>query len=255
VRATLLACSLAPALAALALLGCGGREVEPPAAEPERAPPASAGPQTGGTERAEGGEGPRPDLAAGPETGLPTVVFLGDSLTAGFGLAAEEAYPALVERLLAERALPVRVVNAGVSGDTSAGGLARLDWLLAQRPAIVFVCLGGNDGLRGIPPEATEANLRAIVERARAAGARVVLAGMQIPPNYGPEATARFRALFPRLARDYDLPFVPFLLEGVAAEPALNLPDGIHPNSRGQAIVAETVARALEPLVRAARAG
>jgi acyl-CoA thioesterase-1 len=197
-----------------------------------------------------------PSPEAKPAPG-PTVVFLGDSLTAGFGLAAEEAYPALVTRLLAERELPVRTINAGVSGDTTAGGFARLDWLLAQHPAIVFVCLGGNDGLRGLPLEATEANLDAIVGRSLAAGAQVVLAGMQIPPNYGPEYVAGFRAIFPRLAQKYDLPLVPFLLEGVAADPRLNQPDGIHPNAQGQRIVAETVARALAPLVAdaARRAG
>ena len=145
----------------------------------------------------------------------PTVVFLGDSLTAGFGLGEEAAYPALVGQL-AERGRPVRIVNGGVSGDTTAGGLARVDWLLALEPEIVVVALGANDGLRGQPVASIEGNLREIVRRARAAGARVVLAGMKMPPNYGPDYTRDFEALYARLARELDLPFLPFL-QGVAA--------------------------------------
>jgi acyl-CoA thioesterase-1 len=184
-----------------------------------------------------------------PDTVEPLVVFLGDSLTAGYGLAADEAYPAHVERLLGERGRRVEVLNAGVSGDTTAGGLERLDWFLARDPEIVVVELGGNDGLRGQPLAATEANLRAIIERSSAAGAVVVLAGMRIPPNYGPEYAGEFEAMYVRLARDYDLATIPFLLEGVAAEPSLNLPDGLHPNADGHRRVAETVADALEPIV------
>jgi acyl-CoA thioesterase-1 len=227
-------------LVASGALRCGAEGPRAAESETTAAPAARAAPAT-----------PATAPVGAPRAPGPTVVFLGDSLTAGYGLAAEEAFPALVEQRLASSGLPVRVVNAGVSGDTSAGGLARLDWLLAQKPAILFVCLGGNDGLRGLPLSATEANLRAIVEGARAAGARVVLAGMQIPPNYGPEYTAGFRALFPRLATEYDLTLVPFLLEGVAARPELNQRDGIHPNAEGQKIVARTVTQALEPLVRA----
>jgi len=182
----------------------------------------------------------------------PTVVFLGDSLTAGLGLAEEEAFPALVATELARRGLPLRAVNAGVSGDTSAGGLARLDWLLGQSPAVLVVGLGANDGLRGLSLERTEENLRAIVTRARGAGAEVLLLGMKLPPNYGPEYTERFEALYPRLAGELGVPLVPFLLEGVAAEPELNLPDGIHPNAEGQRLVAGNVLPALEPLVREA---
>lgn len=222
-----------PLLLALAL-ACGGERTPPP---PPAAPPAAAA------------AAPREAAAPGP-----TVVFLGDSLTAGLGLAEEEAYPALVAAELARRGLPVRSVNAGVSGDTSAAGLARLDWLLGQSPAVLVVGLGANDGLRGLSLERTEANLRAIVERARAAGARVLLLGMLLPPNYGPEYTERFEALYPRLARELGVPLVPFLLAGVAAEPELNLPDGIHPNAAGQRILAANVLPALEPLVRAAAA-
>jgi len=179
----------------------------------------------------------------------PLVVFLGDSLTAGYGLSADEAYPAHVAELLAARGVRARILNAGVSGDTSAGGLARLDWFLRQHPDVVVVELGGNDGLRGQPLEATESNLRAIVRRSRAAGARVLLVGMQIPPNYGPEYASGFAALFPRLAREEDVDLLPFLLEGVAADPALNQPDGIHPNAEGQKIVARNVVEALQPLL------
>lgn len=178
------------------------------------------------------------------------MVFLGDSLTAGLGLGEEEAYPALVGEILAAHGLPIRVVNAGVSGDTSAGGLSRLDWLLSQRPAIVFVALGANDGLRGQPVAAIAANLEAIVERSRAAGARVVLAGMKMPPNYGPEYTRDFEALYGELAKRERLPFLPFLLEGVAADPGLNQPDGIHPTAEGQRRIAAAVAARLEPELR-----
>jgi len=210
---------------------------------------AAVGQGSDGQTRATGGA--EEATAEAPAAGAPLVVFLGDSLTAGYGLDAEEAYPAHVERLLAARGLPVRVVNAGVSGDTSAGGRARVDWLLKLHPDLVVVELGGNDALRGQPLAATEENLRAIVERVRSAGSRVLLVGMRIPPSYGPEYASEFAALYPRLAREYDVPLLPFLLEGVAADPELNQPDGIHPNARGQEIVAGTVADALAPLVAA----
>ncbi len=191
-------------------------------------------------------------MPAVPLAAAPRVVFLGDSLTAGLGLAESEAYPAVVGDLLAERGIAVRIVNAGVSGDTSAGGLARVDWLLTQKPEIVVVALGANDGLRGQPVAAIAANLREIVRRARAAGSRVVLAGMKMPPNYGPEYTREFEALYPRLARESGLPFIPFLLAGVAAIPELNQPDGIHPTAAGQRKIAELVVEALLPLLRSA---
>lgn len=180
----------------------------------------------------------------------PLVVFLGDSLTAGYGLSEEEAFPARVGELLAEEGLPVRVVNAGVSGDTTAGGLARLDWLLRQKPDVLVVGLGGNDGLRGLSPEMTEENLRQIVERAKQAGAEVLLLGLQLPPNYGADYTAAFREIYPRLAQELGVPLVPFLLAGVGGEPELNLPDGLHPNAEGQRIVAGNVLPYLRELVR-----
>ena len=192
-----------------------------------------------GSAAAQAPAAPGAPAAAGP----PVVVFLGDSLTAGFGLAADEAFPALVAASLAARGTPIRAINAGVSGDTTAGGLRRLDWALRSRPQLVVVALGANDGLRGQPLEAIEANLRAIVERCRAAGAKVLLAGMLMPPNYGGAYASGFAAIYPRLAKELGLPLVPFLLEGVAGRPELNQADGIHPTAEGQRIVA----RQLEP--------
>lgn len=171
----------------------------------------------------------------------PLILFLGDSLTAGYGLAESQAFPALIERELVAEGVEARVVNAGVSGDTTAGALARLDWVLSQEPDVVVVGLGGNDGLRGLDLAATEENLRRIVETSRQAGARVILLGMRIPPNYGLDYAGRFRDMYEEVADDLDVALVPFLLEGVAAKPALNLPDRIHPNARGHEILAETV--------------
>lgn len=179
------------------------------------------------------------------------VVFLGDSLTAGYGLPSAEAFPALLEERLASQGLPFRAVNAGVSGDTSAGGLARLDWVLSSDPDLLVVELGPNDGLRGLDLAMTESNLRRIVARARESGVRVLLVGMRIPPNYGPEYAGEFAALFPRLAEELDVPLVPFLLEGVGGEPDLNQGDGIHPTAAGQRVVAGNVEPHLVPLVRA----
>jgi acyl-CoA thioesterase I len=180
---------------------------------------------------------------------LPLVVFLGDSLTAGLGVDEQQAYPALVAERLATAGHPVRSINAGVSGDTSAGGLRRLEWLLAQHPDVIVVGLGANDGLRGLPLEETEANLRRIVLRARQAGCNVLLVGMMVPPNYGPDYAPKFAALFPRIAADLDLPLVPFLLEGVGGRPELNQADGIHPTVEGHRIIARTVYPLLEKIV------
>jgi acyl-CoA thioesterase I len=177
------------------------------------------------------------------------IVVLGDSLTAGLGVAADEAYPALVQARLRREGFAYRVVNAGVSGDTTAGGLRRLDWVLRSRPAIVIVALGANDGLRGLPVAAMRDNLVAIVTRLRGAGARVLLAGMRMPPNYGDAYTREFAETFARVARQTRVALLPFLLDGVAGDPALNQPDGIHPNAAGQRVVAETVWRALRPLL------
>ena len=176
-----------------------------------------------------------------------TVVFLGDSLTAGYGLARQEAFPSLLEARIRAAGLGWKVVNAGVSGDTSAGARARLDFIYRQKPQLIFLCIGSNDGLRGLPVAELEKNLRVILDRARREGTRVILAGALLPENYGPEYRAAFRGLFPRLAKEYRLPFLPFLLEGVAMDPGLNQEDGIHPNAEGARRVASNVWKLLEP--------
>ncbi len=197
----------------------------------------------------------RPVPAASPGAApatqkLPIVVFLGDSLTAGLGLNEDQAYPALLGKKLQAEGLPVRVINAGVSGDTTAGGLSRLSWLLNQHPDVVVVALGGNDGLRGLPIEEAERNLREIVRRCQAADARVLLLGLQMPPNYGPEYTDRFAAMYPKIAQDTNAAILPFMLAGVGGIQGLNQADGIHPTAAGQEIVAKNVLPFLEKVVR-----
>jgi acyl-CoA thioesterase I len=177
------------------------------------------------------------------------IVALGDSLTAGLGVAPEEAYPALLEAKLRREGFDYRVVNAGVSGDTSAGGLRRLDWALRLKPDVVIVALGANDGLRGQPPAALRDNLTRIVERARTAGSRVLLAGMRVPPNYGDDYSRAFAAVYPTVARATGVPLAPFLLDGVAGDPRLNQSDGIHPTAEGQRVIAERIWPYLKPLL------
>ncbi|MHC5210905.1 MAG: arylesterase [Planctomycetota bacterium] len=177
------------------------------------------------------------------------VIVLGDSLSAGFQLSSDAAFPARMERALRDEGRPVRILNAGVSGDTSAGGLRRLDWLLAQGPDVLLVELGGNDGLRGLPVSETRRNLESIVRAAQDAGVAVLLLGMRMPPNLGPEYTRDFAAVYPEIADELDVPLVPFLLEGVAGRPDLNLGDGIHPNREGQALVADNVLPALRQVL------
>lgn len=189
---------------------------------------------------------PRPAVS---QPDRPRIVFLGDSLTAGLGLDSAASYPSLIERRLEEQQLDFEVVNAGVSGDTSAGGLRRVDWALDGHPRIVVVALGANDGLRGLPTAELQKNLAAIIERVQARDVKVVLAGMEAPPNNGPEYAARFRAVYTDLARKYDIPLVPFLLDGVAGDPAFNQADGIHPNVEGARRVADTVWLVLEPVL------
>ena len=170
-------------------------------------------------------------------------------MAAGLHLPSDEAFPAVLARELAAEGLPFRLVNAGVSGDTTAGGLSRIDWLLSQEPAIVVCEVGGNDGLRGIDPETIESNLRGIVDKARAAGARVLLLGHVMPPNYGEEYTREFAAVFDRVAEEGELAYVPFFLEGVGGVPELNLEDGLHPNPDGHERIAATVLPALRSLL------
>jgi len=189
-----------------------------------------------------------------PSSTRPKIVLLGDSLTAGLGLAPEDAYPSVIARRLDRDGLKYDVVNAGVSGDTSAGGLSRLDWALDGRVALLVVALGGNDALRGLPVEQLKRNLAEIIRRAQARGVQVVLAGMEAPPNYGREYIVSFHKVYPALAAEYHVPLVPFLLQGVAGVAGLNQPDGIHPTAAGARIVADNVLAVIEPLLRSAAA-
>lgn len=185
-----------------------------------------------------------------PPRGAAVVAVLGDSLSAGLGVAADEAFPKRLEVRLQREGYDYRVLNAGVSGDTTAGGLRRVDWVLRATPEIVVVALGANDGLRGQSPGALRANLEAIVARLKAAGVRVLLAGMRMPPNYGVEYTREFAAVFPEVARHARVTLMPFLLDGVAGNPRFLQPDGIHPNAAGHQIIADRLWPYLRPLLR-----
>jgi acyl-CoA thioesterase-1 len=177
------------------------------------------------------------------------IVVLGDSLAAGYGLAEEQAFPALLEADLRERGWRVEVVNAGVSGDTTAGGRSRLAWLLRQSPGIVVIELGANDALRGLPIDAAGDNLGEMIRLGKAAGAEVLLTGMKVPPNYGEDYSAGFEAIYPRLAEEHGVTLMPFLLAGVGGRAELNLADGIHPNPEGHQIIAEALVPYLESLL------
>jgi acyl-CoA thioesterase-1 len=181
-----------------------------------------------------------------------TIVILGDSLAAGFGVEPEQAFPALLQKKLEAAGWPGTVVNAGVSGDTSADGLARIDWLLRRKIDVLVLELGGNDGLRGLPVAATRTNLQAILDRVRQKYPQVhlIVAGMQMPPNMGEEYDAAFRALFPELAAKNQAALIPFLLAGVGGRRELNQEDRIHPNAAGHALVAENVWRILQPVLQ-----
>jgi len=171
-----------------------------------------------------------------------TIVFLGDSLTEGYGLEEAESFPSLVgEKLKADNLDNVSIINAGISGSTSASGLGRLQWYIRSQPDLMILALGANDGLRGLSVEEMKSNLSKTIDYAIANDVKVILTGMQIPPNYGPEYTEAFANVFPELAKQYDIPLLPFLLQDVAAIPELNQADGIHPNAEGTRIVAETV--------------
>ncbi len=192
-----------------------------------------------------------PTASASPNS-TKTVVFLGDSLTAGLGVQPTEAFPALVGEKIRAAGLPYQVENAGLSGDTSAGGLRRIDWLL-QRPIDLLVLeLGANDGLRGLDLKSMKANLQAIIDKAKAKNpqVKIVLAGMQVPPNLGAEYTAGFQRVFNELARENNATLIPFLLEGVGGHRELNQPDLIHPSPAGHRIIADLVWRTLEPILR-----
>ena len=195
---------------------------------------------------------PRVHRSSAPEVPVDAaiIVAFGDSLTAGLGLAPEDNYPSLLQNSLLEQGFPYRVINEGVSGDTSATALARVDTAASEHAELALIAIGANDGLRGLPIDEMEKNLREIVKRFEAAGSRVALAGMRIPPNMGPEYVQDFEAVFPRVAQDMEIPLLPFLLEGVAADPDLNQDDGIHPNEEGARMVARLVADFVKPLLR-----
>jgi len=200
---------------------------------------------------------PAPDratpAAAEAAGGRPRIVFLGDSLTAGLGLVKEQAVPALIQAHLDREGYQYEVVNAGVSGDTSAGGLSRLDWSLDGNVYALVIELGANDGLRGLPVANMKQNLADIITRAKDRGITVVLTGMEAPPNYGNAYTSEFRQAYRDLAKQYDVIFMPFYLDGVAGDARLNQGDGIHPNPEGSRIVERNVWRVLEPILHKPR--
>ena len=177
------------------------------------------------------------------------IIFFGDSLAAGYGLTLQDAFPNLIQQRIDSLGLPYEVVNAGLSGETTAGGASRIDWVLRSEPAIFVLELGGNDALRGLSPEQTVANLEGMIDKVRKRNPKAVilLAGMQIFPNMGPEYVQAFRSAFPTVAKNKKVELIPFLLEGVGGEPELNQADGIHPNVAGHKIVAETVWKYLAP--------
>jgi acyl-CoA thioesterase-1 len=191
-------------------------------------------------------------FVAGAASGPKTVLFLGDSITAGYGLDPAQAYPALIQEMIEANGWNYRVINAGQSGDTSAGGLSRLDWLLKNRVDVLVLQLGGNDGLRGILPGVMKKNLQAIIDRTRDKypGVKVVIAGMKVPPNLGGPYARQFEAVFSALARKNRAALIPFVLENVGGVETLNMPDGIHPTAKGHEIVARNVWKVLEPVLK-----
>lgn len=191
-------------------------------------------------------------VAGGAETRpVSNILVLGDSLAAGSGVAREDAFPALLQRKIDSQKLPFKVINAGVSGDTTAGGLRRIDWMLKRKIDVLLLELGGNDGLRGIDTKTTQANLQAIIDKAKVKypTIRIVIAGMQMPPNMGKEYTERFQNIFPEIAKANKAALIPFLLEGIGADPRYNQPDLIHPTPEGHKIVAATVWKTLGPIL------
>ncbi len=179
----------------------------------------------------------------------PIILAFGDSLTAGFGVGIEESYPSRLQNLLKKHGFPHKVINAGVSGDTTAGGLRRINWLMKQKPKIVILELGANDALRGLPIEEMEANLSQIIQVCKKQNSTILLIGMKAPPNYGEEYSSQFEETFYKLAKKFKTPLVPFLLEGVAAKREYNQGDGIHPTAEGYKIVVQTVWEHLKPML------
>jgi len=206
------------------------------------------------------GPGPGTDVSAPPgrpkrstSAERPSIVAFGNSLTAGLGVAPDQSYPAHLQRALDAAGYAYRVVNAGVSGETTAGGTRRVSWVLSSKPVIVILELGGNDGLRGLSLSETKANLERIIQQLQQASVTVVLAGMKLPPNYGQDYTAGFEALYQALAKQYRLTLIPFFLDGVAGSSSLNQADGIHPTGEGYRIIVEKVFPTLEPLLQRKR--
>lgn len=180
------------------------------------------------------------------------IIFFGDSLTAGYGLTMEDAFPYLIQQKIDSLGLPYEVINAGLSGETTAGGANRIDWILKTNPAIFILELGGNDGLRGLSPVETKKNLEGMIEKVRKRNpdAVILLAGMQMFPNMGQDYVAEFKGTFPKVAKEKKVKLIPFLLEGVGGDEALNQADGIHPNVKGHKIVAETVWSYIKPYLK-----
>ncbi len=242
---------LACLLVSVLMIGCGADERNTGTVDPPGATAADASSSSAGSSLSDA-------ASAQPSTAPDGVVlFVGTSLTAGLGVVERDAYPQLIQEKIDDEGLPFRVVNAGVSGETSAGALARIDWLLRQDFDVFVLETGANDMLRGVDPDAVGDNIQAIIDRVRAAQpeAHIVLAGMLALPNLGPEYGERFSDLYVRLARDNETTLIPFILEGVAAEAALNQGDGIHPNPEGHRQIAETVWEYLEPVLEAASGG
>ena len=234
-------------LGAAGLSGLSGCE---PASEPPASTTPSGSPRDGFGQRFGTDVTSQPGRStAAVREDRPKIVAFGDSLTAGLGVAQEEAYPAQLQRRLEAVGYRYRVINAGVSGDTTAGGVRRVEWVLNSKPAIVILELGANDGLRGIDPSHTRSNLGTIIRRLQAAGVTVILAGMKLPPNYGRDYAARFAAVYPALANKYRVPLMPFFLDGVAAREAMNQADGIHPTEAGYRIIVENLLKMLEPFL------
>lgn len=182
------------------------------------------------------------------------IVFFGDSLTAGYGLTMQDAFPHIIQQRIDSLGLPYQVVNAGLSGETTAGGINRIDWILKSKPDIFILELGANDGLRGLSPDETKKNLRGMIDKVKASNPDVVvlLAGMQMFPNMGQEYTEQFKEAFPLVAKEKEVKLIPFILEGVGGDESLNQADGIHPNIKGHKIVAETVWNYLKPYLKSA---
>lgn len=231
-RYTVYACLVVLALA-LGMVGCGSKKkVDEPAVAP-LSKSAVATP-----------------AANVDRTNWPVIVTFGDSLTAGQGVAFDKNYPSQLQAELDRLGYKYRIVNAGISGDTTAGGVSRVKAVIAHKPEIVILELGPNDGLQGLPMDQMKKNLQTMIEALQAEKIQVVLAGMQIPPNYGPEHTETFKKTFEELATQYKLPLIPFFLEGVAAKPELNQMDGIHPTAEGYVYVVKNVMGTLEPLLK-----